>query len=64
MSNRSVFGGPALPFLILVFGLLGILVDALFFIIFVLLLGYYLYRIEKRLNGLEGQSGLRAQPGK
>ena len=43
-----------MPLILIVLGVLGITVDLIFLIAFVILVGYYLYRIEKRLSQLEG----------
>ena len=55
MSNQGFWGGYNLPILIVVLGILfAFLVDLIIFIAFVAVLGYYLYRVEKRLSELEG----------
>lgn len=54
MSTQSPWGGYTMPLILIVLGVLGITVDLIFLIAFVILVGYYLYRIEKRLSQLEG----------
>jgi len=43
-----------MPLIIIILGVLGITVDLIFLIAFVVVVGYYLYRVEKRLSQLEG----------
>ena len=64
MSNQGVFGGPGLAILVVALGLLGILVDLLFFVAFVVVVGYAIYRMEKRVGALEGTAGAPGQPPK
>jgi len=49
-----------MPVIIVVLGIVGLFIY-IFFIVFVAMLGYYLYRIEKRLSALEGNTA-RQQP--
>jgi len=44
-----------LPAIIVILGIVGLFIY-IFFIAFVALLGYYLYRLDKRLSALEGNS--------
>ena len=53
MSNQSIWGGYNLPIIVVLLGVLGIFIDLLFLVAFFAVLGYYLYRIEKRLTELE-----------
>ncbi len=53
MSNPSPFGGTNLVVLIILLGLLGLIIEPLFLLAFIAALGYYLYRIEKRMSNLE-----------
>ena len=43
-----------MPVVLVLLGILGLTVDAIFLLVFFVLLGYYLYRIEKRISALEG----------
>lgn len=43
-----------MPLLLAVLGVLGITLDLIFLLVFFVVLGYYLYRVEKRLSTLEG----------
>ena len=43
-----------MPLLLAVLGVLGITLDLIFLLVFFVGLGYYLYRVEKRLSTLEG----------
>ena len=61
MSNLSLFGGTNLVYLIIIFGFLGLFIEPLFLIAFIAFLGYYLYKLEKRFERLEG-GGVRAGP--
>ena len=54
MSTRNPWGGYTMPLLLAVLGVLGITVDLIFLLVFFVVLGYYLYRVEKRLSALEG----------
>ena len=54
MSTQSVWGGYTMPVILIVLGILGLIVDALFLLAFFIVLGYYLYRVEKRISALEG----------
>ena len=45
-----------MPLIIIILGILGIFIDLLFLVAFVALVGYYLYRIERRLSELEARA--------
>ncbi len=62
VSNRSIWGGYTIPIIIVVLGIVGVF-DIIFFVAFLVVLGYYLYRIEKRLSELEGNPASQ-KPGK
>ena len=47
--------------LIVLLGLLGFLVEPLFILIFIAVLGYYLYKLEKRTSALEAGAPERKQ---
>jgi hypothetical protein len=55
MSNQSIFGGFNLPLIVILLGLLGLLISPIFLLAFVVLVGYYLYRLDKRVANLEPQ---------
>jgi hypothetical protein len=55
MSTQNPRGGYMLPVIIVILGIVGLFVY-IFFIAFVALLGYYLYRLDKRLSDLEGNT--------
>jgi len=40
--------------ILIVLGILGLIVDALFLLAFFIVLGYYLYRVDRRISALEG----------
>ena len=60
MSKPSPWGGYTIPMLIVFLGVIG-LFDFIFFVAFLALLGYYLYRVEKRLSALEAKAGIGQQ---
>jgi uncharacterized membrane protein len=60
VSKPSPWGGYTIPILIVFLGIVG-LFDFIFFIAFLALLGYYLYRVEKRVTALEQGAGIRPQ---
>ena len=63
MSNPGVWSGYNLPIIIVALGLLfAFFVDLLFFIAFIAVLGYYLYKIEKRLSELERAKAHSSEP--
>ena len=64
MSKPSPWGGYTIPMLIVFLGVIG-LFDFIFFVAFLALLGYYLYRVEKRLSALEEKAGIghQSKPG-
>ena len=64
VSGRSVWGGYTLPLIIAVFGILGVTLDGIFLLAFFVALGYYLYRMEKRISELEANPAARIQPAK
>jgi len=52
-----------MPLIIVLLGIFGLIVDTIFLLAFFALLGYYLYRIERRISALEGSSaGQRPKP--
>jgi len=55
MSTQNPWGGYTMPVIIAVLGIVGLFIY-IFFIVFVAMLAYYLYRIEKRLSALEGNT--------
>ncbi len=57
MSSQSPWGGYTMPVIIVILGVLGITFDLVFLIAFFAVLGYFLYRMEKRVSALEGNSG-------
>jgi len=59
VSTRNLWGGYSMPLVLAVLGVLGITLDLIFLLAFFIVLGYYLYRVEKRLSNLEGSQ----QPG-
>ncbi len=59
MSYPSPFGGTNLVVLIILLGLLGLIIEPLFLLAFIAALGYYLYKIEKRVSSLE--AGISAE---
>ena len=61
MSNPPVLGGFSMPIIIVVLGVLG-LFDIVFFFAFVGVLGYYLYKLEKRTKELESRLGESPKP--
>ena len=64
MSSQGVFAGPGLAILVVLLGVIGLLIEPLIFLVFIIVLGYYLYRIEKRLSALEGPPRAQNQPSK
>jgi UPF0716 family protein affecting phage T7 exclusion len=54
LSNRGSIGGLNLPIIIAVLGILG-LFEPLLLLVFFAVLGYFLYRLEKRVANLEPQ---------
>jgi flagellar biogenesis protein FliO len=50
-----------MPLILALFGILGITVDLIFLLAFFVVLGYYLYRVEKRLSALESNAGIGQQ---
>jgi uncharacterized membrane protein len=54
VSNQSPWGGYTIPLIIVILGILGITVDLIFLIAFIVVVGYYLYKIERRVSELEG----------
>jgi len=60
VSKPSPWGGYTIPIIIVFLGIVG-LFDFIFFIAFLALLGYYLYRVEKRVTALEQGAGIRPQ---
>ena len=55
VSKPNPWGGYTVPLIITILGLLfALFVDLILFIVFVAVLGYYLYRLEKRISALEG----------
>ena len=48
------FGGMNLVIIITALGFLGLLVSIVFLLAFFAVLGYYLYKLERRISGLEG----------
>jgi len=56
MSSQSIWGGYSMALIIIILGVLGLIIDTLFLLAFVVLVGYYLYRIEKRVSDLEGRA--------
>jgi len=54
MSSQTAWGGYTMPLIIIVLGILGLTVDLIFLLAFIVVVGYYLYRIEKRVSALEG----------
>ena len=61
MSKPSPWGGYTIPMLIVFLGVIG-LFDFIFFVAFLALLGYYLYRVEKRLTAIEVKTGIAVAP--
>ena len=61
VSKPSPWGGYTIPVIIVFLGIVG-LFDFIFFIAFLALLGYYLYRVEKRVSALEEGAGIGPQP--
>lgn len=61
VSKPSPWGGYTIPVIIVFLGIVG-LFDFIFFIAFLALLGYYLYRVEKRVSALEEGAGMGPQP--
>jgi len=61
VSKPSPWGGYTIPLLIVFLGIIG-LFDFIFFIAFLALLGYYLYRVEKRITALEENAGIGPRP--
>ena len=53
-----------MPLIIIVLGVLGITVDLIFLIAFIVVVGYYLYRMDKRISELEGSPGGQKPPAK
>jgi len=43
-----------MPVILILLGIFGLIVDTIFLLAFFIVLGYYLYRIEKRVSSLEG----------
>ena len=43
-----------MPLILAVLGVLGITLDLIFLLAFFIVIGYYLYRVEKRLSILDG----------
>ncbi len=43
-----------MPLIIALLGVFGLIVDTIFLLAFFVVLGYYLYRVEKRISALEG----------
>ena len=62
MSGQGVFRGPGLAILVMLLGVVGLLIEPLVFLVFVVVLGYELYKIEKRLAERETNPADRAQP--
>lgn len=60
MSKPSMFGGPTLLILVVLLGVFGLFIPLLLLAFFVVL-GYYLYMLERRLTSLEG-AGLARMP--
>ena len=52
MSSQSVFGGPMMAILVVILGFFSLFEPIVFFLFFAVL-GYYLYRLDKRLTQLE-----------
>ena len=63
VSAQSVWGGYTMALIIVILGILGITIDLIFLLVFFIVLGYYLYRIEKRVSELEGNPASQ-KPGK
>jgi len=61
VSKPSPWGGYTIPLLIVFLGIVG-LFDFIFFVAFLALLGYFLYRVEKRVSALEAGTGIGPQP--
>ena len=64
MSGKGVLEGPGLAVLITILGVVGFLIAPLALLVFIVLLGYELYKIEKRLAEREASPADRPQPGK
>jgi len=63
VSSKSFWTGYTMPLTIILLGILGLIIDPIFLLAFVVLVGYYLYRLEKRVSQLEGD-GTGQQPAK
>ncbi len=57
MSSSRTFSGMNMVILIVILGLVGLLVEPIVFLVYVAVLGYYLYTLEKRLASIEARSG-------
>jgi len=64
MSNQGAWGGYTMPVIIVLLGILGITIDLIFLVAFFVVLGYYLYRTEKRISALEGNPAGQKPPAK
>ena len=63
MSAQNLWGGYTLPLILILLGVFGLVIDPIFLLAFFVLLGYYLYRVEKRLSALEGSpAGQQSKP--
>ncbi len=54
-TSASPFAGTNLVILIILLGLLGLFIEPLFLVAFVAVLGYYLYKLERRTQELEAR---------
>jgi len=53
VSKQNPFGGPNLAIIVMLLGLIGFLIEPLLVLVFIVVLGYELYRVEKRLAAVE-----------
>ena len=53
MSKQGPAGSLTLVILIVVLGFVGLIVEPIIFLAFIAVLGYYLYKVERRLMDLE-----------
>jgi len=52
-----------MPVILILLGIFGLIVSTIFLLAFFVVLGYYLYRIEKRISSLEGNpASQRSKP--
>ena len=63
MSTQSPWSGYMIPVVLAFLGIFGIIVNGFFLLAFFVVLAYYLYRVEKRVSALEGNSaGSQSKP--